>query len=214
MHTIYSSSRSNSGSNSSNTSRNIRTTAKTDQGFKIETQTQDLIDKASTVPIHLIFKLYGLKVDGSTKKIPCPFSEFHKNGIDKSPSFTIYHDTNSFYCFGCGESGNGVKFVSIIEGVSRYKAAYKILNALENEVDLNNLQIYNIDRSETLNILMGFSNYIRDKITNNDNKEYLQFIDEVCMALDGLYEKYSPISNEALRVLIDRLKKKVDDYSK
>jgi len=33
-------------------------------------------------------------------QINCPL---HEN--DNTPSFTVYHKTNSFYCFGCGQSG-------------------------------------------------------------------------------------------------------------
>ncbi len=41
----------------------------------------------------------------------CPFHS------DKSPSFTVYPDTDSFYCFGCQAGGDVVKFISLIENL-------------------------------------------------------------------------------------------------
>lgn len=205
--------KSGSGGSSSGQVGSTKSTSKTNEGTRITTQDKTIIEQASTIPIISVLRLYGIKIDNSTKKIHCPFSDLHKNGIDRSASFYIYRDTNSFYCFGCQSVGNGIAFVAQIEGINRYKAAQKILTALENEVDIDNLQIHSIDFSETTRILMGFSNYIREKIHNNmDNSKYLKFIDDVCGAIDGLYEKYAPMQNETLRVIVDRLKKKVEDY--
>lgn len=43
------------------------------------------------------------------QKIVCPFHE------DKNPSMLIDLGKGSFYCFGCNESGNAVKFVRLME---------------------------------------------------------------------------------------------------
>ena len=37
----------------------------------------------------------------------CPFHS------EKTPSFTIYPDNQSFYCFGCGAGGDVVTFIRI-----------------------------------------------------------------------------------------------------
>lgn len=44
-------------------------------------------------------------------KIRCPF---HK---DKDPSMVIYSDTNRFYCFGCGATGNVWELIKKVKGV-------------------------------------------------------------------------------------------------
>jgi len=44
-------------------------------------------------------------VDISGDKCVCPF---HK---ESTPSLNIFDDTNSFYCFGCGQSGDEIEFV-------------------------------------------------------------------------------------------------------
>lgn len=48
---------------------------------------------------------------------------------DKNPSFKLYPETNSFYCFGCGASGNALKLIRLFENCS-YKTALRIANYL------------------------------------------------------------------------------------
>lgn len=59
------------------------------------------------VPIIAVAQKYGLKV--KHKKAICPFHE------DKNPSLTFYPETNSFYCFGCNNGGDLIKFVQLME---------------------------------------------------------------------------------------------------
>ena len=51
---------------------------------------------------------------GITYKLKCPF---HKGGRERTPSFVLYSQSNTFYCFGCGRSGTVIDFVSIMDGV-------------------------------------------------------------------------------------------------
>lgn len=51
----------------------------------------------------------------------CPF---HK---EKNPSFHIYTETNSFYCFGCGKGGNVINFIRILHGYSFPEAVNHLL---------------------------------------------------------------------------------------
>ncbi len=50
----------------------------------------------------------------------CPFHS------EKTPSFTVYQDTQSFYCFGCGAGGDVISFVMKIENLE-YIEAVKLL---------------------------------------------------------------------------------------
>ena len=45
---------------------------------------------------NLIGGYVSLKRNGRTLKGLCPFHN------EKTPSFTVYPDTQSYYCFGCG----------------------------------------------------------------------------------------------------------------
>ncbi len=57
----------------------------------------------------LISGYVNLKRAGDTYKGLCPFHS------EKSPSFTVYAKTNSFYCFGCGIGGDAVTFIKQAE---------------------------------------------------------------------------------------------------
>ena len=46
----------------------------------------------------------------------CPFHS------EKTPSFTVYPDTQSFYCFGCGAGGDAITFLRKIENLDYMEA--------------------------------------------------------------------------------------------
>ncbi|MDD2362585.1 MAG: DNA primase [Oscillospiraceae bacterium] len=52
------------------------------------------------------------KQRGRTSVGLCPFHG------EKTPSFTLYPETNSFYCFGCGAGGDVITFIKKIENLS------------------------------------------------------------------------------------------------
>lgn len=68
----------------------------------------------------LISNYVTLKKRGNTYVGLCPFHN------EKTPSFTVYDDTQSFYCFGCGVGGDAVSFVKKIENLD-YVDAVKLL---------------------------------------------------------------------------------------
>ncbi len=37
--------------------------------------------------------------------------------MKRAPSFTVYNDTQSFYCFGCGAGGDAIGFIKKIENL-------------------------------------------------------------------------------------------------
>lgn len=61
-----------------------------------------------------------LKRKGNTSVGLCPFHN------EKTPSFTVYNDTQSFYCFGCGAGGEVITFIRKIENLD-YIDAVKLL---------------------------------------------------------------------------------------
>lgn len=68
----------------------------------------------------LISSYVTLRKRGNTSIGLCPFHN------EKTPSFTVYEDTQSFYCFGCGVGGDAVTFVKKIENLD-YLDAVKLL---------------------------------------------------------------------------------------
>lgn len=59
----------------------------------------------------LISSYVTLKRRGNTLVGLCPFHN------EKTPSFTVYPQTQSFYCFGCGAGGDAVTFIKSIENL-------------------------------------------------------------------------------------------------
>lgn len=59
----------------------------------------------------IISSYVTLKKRGSTSIGLCPFHN------EKTPSFTVYNDTQSFYCFGCGAGGDAITFIKKIENL-------------------------------------------------------------------------------------------------
>ncbi len=62
-----------------------------------------------------------IKRAGSVSKCLCPFHS------EKTASCTIYSDTQSFYCFGCGAGGDVITFIMKIENLD-YIEAIKLLS--------------------------------------------------------------------------------------
>lgn len=63
-----------------------------------------------------------LKRSGRMEKGLCPFHN------EKTPSFYVYPDTSSFYCFGCGAGGDAITFVKMIQNLD-YVESIKFLAA-------------------------------------------------------------------------------------
>lgn len=76
------------------------------------TQRSDIVD--------IISGYVQLRHQGRTHKGLCPFHS------EKSPSFVVYPDTQSFYCFGCGAGGDAIGFTKRINNVD-YIEAVKLL---------------------------------------------------------------------------------------
>lgn len=64
----------------------------------------DKIAKAKQVPILELHNFERVRrLTGKTQAC-CPFHE------DKTPSFFVYHNTNSFHCFSCQQGGSSIDF--------------------------------------------------------------------------------------------------------
>ena len=68
---------------------------------------------------------YGIAVKsaGASKKACCPFHH------EKTPSFNINESKGFYHCFGCGESGDAIKFVQKMEGLTFVEAVKKLADA-------------------------------------------------------------------------------------
>ncbi len=72
-------------------------------------------------PIEEVVSPYvNLKRAGRNLNGLCPFHN------EKTPSFTVYPDTASFYCFGCGAGGDAFTFVRKIENLDYVEAVKRL----------------------------------------------------------------------------------------
>lgn len=75
-----------------------------------DSQVQDVKDKIDIVD--LVNQYVPLKRSGTNFKGLCPF---HK---ERSPSFMVHPERQSFKCFGCSEGGDAITFLQKIEGLT------------------------------------------------------------------------------------------------
>lgn len=57
--------------------------------------------------VNIASSLLRLRKSGKNHIALCPFHQ------EKHPSFYLYPETNSFYCFGCNQGGDVIKFVQL-----------------------------------------------------------------------------------------------------
>ena len=80
----------------------------------------------------------------------CPFHG------EKTPSFNVYPQSNSFYCFGCGVGGDIITFVEKIENLDYFEAVKFLAqkagiqmpenNKREQEISNIKMRIFEINR--------------------------------------------------------------------
>jgi|GEM_PF-32332 len=68
----------------------------------------------------IVSRYVPLKQNGSRLVACCPFHS------EKTPSFTVYKDTKSYYCFGCGAGGDVIYFMMAIENIDYLTAVTKL----------------------------------------------------------------------------------------
>lgn len=80
----------------------------------------DIVDVIST---YLILKQRGNKYIAN-----CPFHS------EKTPSFTVYPETNTYHCYGCGAHGDAISFVQEKENLSFVEASQKLASEYNLEI--------------------------------------------------------------------------------
>jgi DNA primase len=143
-----------------------------DQIEKIQ-NTADIVD--------IIGERIDVKRSGSNFKARCPFHD------EKTPSFMISSSKQIFKCFGCGASGDSIKFVMMYDNLSYPDAIRHIASK------------YGIDIVET------YSERTKDT-SSDDQKEQLRVLNK--NACDFFYEsllkEYSKDGSQVIKYLNER----------
>ncbi|HEY8444428.1 MAG TPA: DNA primase [Clostridia bacterium] len=85
-----------------------------------------LIDSHNIVTV--ISRYVPLTKKGNNYWARCPFHH------EKDPSFAVNEDRQFYHCFGCGESGNVIKFVQKIENIDFIEAVKRLADEVKLEL--------------------------------------------------------------------------------
>jgi hypothetical protein len=167
----------------------------------------NLIEKANSVTLQSVFDLCKIEINQENNKIRCPLPNHAR---DNTPSFFYYHDTNTFYCFGCKTGRLPVDFLANYKNISKQEAARLILSkidSLANDTPKQSIDDY-LKKKE---ILIEFSNMIRSVRSNNINDpKILDYVDKLCFSLDKLIDKYKNIDSCALSSIIEKINSRIE----
>lgn len=107
----------------------------------------------SQVKIADVVEFFGVKLNSRDKGL-CPF---HR---EKTASFSVDRKNNIFTCFGCGETGDVITFVSKIKDIEPYEAA-KLL-----------AEIYHIDVQDAKPQKPSIKKYLQACMKDADKTDY------------------------------------------
>ena len=91
--------------------------------------TDRLRDVARSRYLDEVVESYGVKLDGRTgQRVRQGLCPKHN---EEDGSFTVYADSQRFYCFGCGWWGDSLDFIKFMENLSLREASAKVQNLPE-----------------------------------------------------------------------------------
>ena len=114
-----------------------------------------------------------LKRAGSNVKGLCPFHN------EKTPSFTVYPGSQSFYCFGCGSGGDVITFVMKYNNLD-YAGAVEYLAARAG-IDIqkdNTRPERGVSRKRVLDMNLCAARYFREQLFSPQGAEALAYLTE------------------------------------
>ncbi len=107
----------------------------------------------------------SLKRAGSNLKGLCPFHS------EKTPSFTVYPQDNSFYCFGCGAGGDVITFIKKRENLDYPDAIEFLANRAGITIVHDEKQGYSsapkFDRAKMLRMNVDAAKYFHQRLFDN-----------------------------------------------
>ena len=114
-----------------------------------------------------------LKRAGSNVKGLCPFHN------EKTPSFTVYPDSQSFYCFGCGAGGDVITFIMKYNnldytGAIEYLASRAGINIPQDGVK----ETSGVSRKRITELNLASARYFRERLFSPDGAEALAYLTE------------------------------------
>lgn len=149
-------------------------------------------------PIEEVFSSYvSLKRRGVTFTCLCPFHS------EKTPSCTVYKDSQSFYCFGCGAGGDVITFIMRIENLGYIEAVRFLSERAGMTLPDNNTNDQSSKiKARTLEINREAANFFFKTLLLGPDKRGLQYFKQRNMQPQTIKKYglgYSPDSWNSLR---------------
>lgn len=122
----------------------------------------------------VISRYVGLKKSGGRAVGLCPFH------TEKTPSFTIFSETQSFYCFGCGAGGDIITFIRRIENLDYIDA----VRLLAQQSGLTVPQDSNVDekthklRETVLKMNKEAARYFHERLCAQEGAEGMSYLEK------------------------------------
>lgn len=154
-----------------------------------------------TISIEKALNYYcGIKLNNRFCK--CPLHQ------EKTGSFQYFKVTNSFYCHGCKKSGDVIKFVAFLFGISNFEALKKI------NYDFN--LGFKINGKISTENIKKYHKFKQELLEREKKKElYLEkkwHLDRVIREYEKLCEQYQPKQGEPISKLFMFLKVNFENY--
>ncbi len=118
-----------------------------------------------------ISRYVPLKHAGSVLSGSCPFHN------ERTPSFTVFQNTKTYYCFGCGAGGDVISFAMAINGLD-YVEALKLLakeagvdipeTAEENKSGIRKVRIYEANKEA--------ARFFHQKLMSESGKKAFEYL--------------------------------------
>ncbi len=157
--------------------------------------------------VEVVSEYINLERVGRYYRALCPFH------TETRPSFYVSPDLQRYKCFGCGASGDVIKFVQDMENISFYEALEKLANRVGIDVSK-----YRSESSEYLKytsfLKILSQEYVRNFWNNDDAKNYMKdrgFSEEEIKEF-GI--GYSPVGSDIPKLVADKLGLSIDDIVK
>ncbi len=156
----------------------------------------DLLSRINIVDI--IGKSVNLKKLGTSHKGLCPFHS------ENTPSFNVSETKQFYHCFGCGASGDVIKFLREHEGLSFIDAIEKLAGIANIEVPKNNTK-FEDDTSSLINTNQIAHKYFLDSLSKSKTaKEYLSSRGIENVVIEKFEIGYAKESWDSLKIIIEK----------
>lgn len=101
--------------------------------------------------VEIISERISIKKSGSYYKSCCPFHD------ENSPSFFVSEVKGTYKCYGCGEWGDAIDFISKYDGLTFTEVIYLLANRYHLSISKNSRQSYQNAYKKADEIIPGFS---------------------------------------------------------